>query len=249
MFRKIANRYNTDVMEPTLFVPLLAVQRAIYELPPGPERFQRYVETLRDDAEPLSAMNPMGKAHCPALLDEYLALDADSVGERALRNALTTLEPGAIPRRATLVLVDDLKGGWTNRTAHEYNRRVPEKVVADWLSVFLWTSEPPSVESVENAVKTALHRSAWLLRNGPPKTLRDVLAQERFAADWPPLVGEEREDAVQVIRPLLDTPATNMPIVVAALFGDEGAASLGYPPLRLKKNAGLRLASSVLLQD
>jgi hypothetical protein len=236
-------------MESTRFVPLLAVQRAIYALPPGPERFQRYVETVRDGAEPLSAMNPMGKAHCPALLDECLALDADSVGERALRNALAELEPGELPQRATLVLVDDLKGGWTNRTAHEYNRRVPEKVGADWLSIFLWTSEPPSVESVENAVKTALRRSAWLLRNGPPKTLRDVLAQERFAIDWPPLVGEEREYAAQVIHPLLETPATDMPIVVAALFGDEGAASLGYPPLGLEKNAGLRLASSAILQD
>ena len=233
------------------YVPLLRVQREIYALPPGPERFQRYVEIVRDGGEPLSAMNPMGKAHCGALLDEYLALDAESIAERALRDEMAGREPGArFPRRAALVLADDLKGGWTNRAACEYDLRVPEKVSLEWLSIFLWTSEPPAVESVESAARVALRRSTYLLRNGTPKTLGEVLAQERFTqARHTPLEGDDLECAAQMIRPLLDTPATNMPVVVAALFGDEGAASLGYPPLGLKKNAGLRLASSEFLQE
>ena len=234
------------------YVPLLALQREIYALPPGPERFQRYVGIVQGGAEVLSAMNPMGKAHCGERLDEYLALDGDGVAERALAEALTTLEPGArLPRRAALVLADDLKGGWTNRAACEYNLRVPERVGADWLPVFLWTSEPtPSVESVENVARVSLRRSAWFLRNGTPKTLGEVLAQEWFAdAGRAPLESDDLECAARVIRPLLDTPATNMPIVVAALLGDEGAASLGYPPRGLKKNAGLRLASSDFLQE
>ena len=233
------------------YVPLLQVQREVYALPPGPERFQRYIEIVRDGGEPLSAMNPMGKAHCAALLDEYLALDAEIIAERAILEELPALADGSFPLKAGLVLVDDLKGGWANRTACEYNRRVPEKVSADWLSVFLWTSEPtPSVESVESAVKTTLRRSAWLLRNGVPKTLGEVLAQERFTgSSHAPLTGDEREYVRDVLGPLLGTPASDMPTVVAALFGDEGAASLGYAPLGLKKDSGLRFASSGFIQN
>jgi len=53
------------------------------------ERFREYIKTMTDPetgdlALPLVAMNPMGKDHIPALIDEYLALGAESIAERSI---------------------------------------------------------------------------------------------------------------------------------------------------------------------
>jgi hypothetical protein len=71
------------------FVPLLQVLRDLYAMPRGMERFQAYIHTMTDadtgDLKlPLVAMNPMGRDHVPALLDELLALQADEVGAAAV---------------------------------------------------------------------------------------------------------------------------------------------------------------------
>jgi len=65
------------------FVPLLQVQRDLHRMPRGRERFRAYLQTLVDPETkdlklPLAAMNPMGKDHVPALLEQYLAFDAES---------------------------------------------------------------------------------------------------------------------------------------------------------------------------
>ena len=56
------------------FVPLLGIQRDLYRLPRGRERFEAYLRTMVDSrtgdlALPLVDMNPMGKEHLPPLLD------------------------------------------------------------------------------------------------------------------------------------------------------------------------------------
>src|SRR5204863_406485 len=48
-------------------------------------RFREYIKTMTDAetgdlALPLVAMNPMGKDHIPALIDEYIALGAERTG-------------------------------------------------------------------------------------------------------------------------------------------------------------------------
>ena len=51
------------------FVPLLGIQRDIYRLPRGRERFEAYLHTMVDSrtgdlALPLVDMNPMGRSTC-----------------------------------------------------------------------------------------------------------------------------------------------------------------------------------------
>ena len=74
---------------PLSFLPLLQIQRDIYAMPRGMERFREYIKTMTnpetgDLAVPLVTMNPMGKDHVPALIDEYLALDAEGVARSAI---------------------------------------------------------------------------------------------------------------------------------------------------------------------
>ena len=65
-------------------VPLLQIQRDLYSLPRGPERFRTYLKTMvnSDGSDvrlpPLVAMNPMGKDHVPALLDSLLTMEAEA---------------------------------------------------------------------------------------------------------------------------------------------------------------------------
>src|SRR5262245_63820989 len=78
------------------YTPLLQVQRDLYRLPRGWERFRAYLQTMvdpetKDIQLPLSAMNPMGKDHVPALLDQYLEFDADSLRSEEHTSELQSL--------------------------------------------------------------------------------------------------------------------------------------------------------------
>ena len=58
---------------------------------------------------PLVAMNPMGKEHAPALLDEWIALGADEIAAHAVADAATRLEPVPGEFQVGLVIADDAK--------------------------------------------------------------------------------------------------------------------------------------------
>src|SRR5512143_1161727 len=107
------------------FVPLLQIQRELYAIPRGMERFHKYMETMTDPDTgdlrlPLVAMNPMGKDHVPALLDGWIALGADDLAAQAVADASAHLREVPGEYQVGLVIVDDAKGGWTNRYFYEF---------------------------------------------------------------------------------------------------------------------------------
>ena len=127
------------------------MQRELYDLPRGLERFHEYLQTMMEPGTgdlkvPLVAMNPMGKDHLPPFLDHLLAIEADLVGAQALAEGSTALseEPGEY--RGCLVVSDDLKGGWTNRYAAEYGYRFEQRAYyrRGWIAGILWTSDVSS---------------------------------------------------------------------------------------------------------
>ena len=116
------------------FLPLLQVQRDLYAMPRGMERFREYIKTMTDAetgdlALPLVAMNPMGKDHIPALIDEYIALGAE--GSRSKRSGRRRRTGGrAMSSGVGLVVSDDLKaagriGGPANSPSHRERRASP----------------------------------------------------------------------------------------------------------------------------
>lgn len=230
-------------------LPLLAKQRELYAMPRGIERFRAYLQTMtggRDDVDlPLMGMNPMGKPHCAALLDQLIGLDAEAVAARALAEAGPQLD-GAERFEVGLVLTDDLMGGWTQRELTEcqilLERKYEQK--KGWIVVPMWTSEPPSVEGVRRGVRVAVARAAEQLRRGFPRTLGEVMRQEgrarAFAGDRPALDESALAAARRVIAPHLD--AHDLPTLFACLYGDERAAAVGYAPLGLPLRAGFDVA-------
>lgn len=236
------------------YAPLLKTQRDLYDIPRGTERFRKYLATMidpetRDMKLPLAPMNPMGKEHVPALLDQYLAFDADGLAAQVVKEAEGQLRnvPGEF--KATLVIADDLKGGWTNRQASEYYLRFSNHPyhTRGWITGILWTSETPNPKNTCAEILTAVFRTAYIQQHGFAKTLREMLTQEGNAMAQakhaePMLADDELEYTREVIAPHLDS--ADFPTVFACLFGDGAASLLGYNPLGLSDRAGLALALS-----
>jgi hypothetical protein len=196
---------------------------------------------------PLVAMNPMGKEHVPALLDEWLELGADELAARAVAEAATRLEPVSGEFKVGLVIADDLKGGWTNRHLYDFAQRYHTKALhrRGWATGLLWTSESPSADAAREAALSGVYRAAWIEQHGYAVTLRQLLAQEGYATanagcTAPSLDDDDLAYTREAIAGHLD--AIDQPTMMACLYGDEIASGLGYPPLGFSRHAGFALA-------
>ena len=234
------------------FVPLLGIQRDLYRLPRGRERFEAYLRTMVDSrtgdlALPLVDMNPMGKEHLPPLLDRLLELDAETVGAAATAAAQPATIDVSGAFRVGLVVSDDARGGWTDRCCNELGHRFDGGALykRGWIVGLLWTSEIPSETGVRREVLTSIHRLAHIRRRGPATTIAAMLEQEGEAmaaagCDGPALDPDDLAYTREIIEPHL--AASDRPTVVACLYGDEAARRLGYRPLGFSPRAGLALA-------
>jgi hypothetical protein len=236
------------------FRPTLAIQRALYDLPRSPARFQAYLRALDFDPltqyprlPPLVAFNPMGRDHVAAHLDALLAADAEPLVAHALVDAAAEYPNLDDRLDAALVVIDDRGGGWTNRAAVEFaldfTGLTPHAPA--WITVPSWTADPPHAHAATLAARMVVHRVAYIRAHGPARTLRDRLAQEgavlaRAGADGPTLDPDDLAYTRAVLEPHLD--ADDMRTAVECLFGDAAARSLGFTPRGLSPNAGLALA-------
>jgi hypothetical protein len=245
------------------YVPLLSVQRELHRMPRNLARFREYLRIIgtqhgkRLELPSLIAMNPMGKEHVAALLDGLLALDADGIAARAVAEAARQLPAAAADVKVTLVIADDLKGGWTNRYAEEFTWRfgcgplvpaagaLPRWLKHHWITAIYWSSAAASERAVREAVLTAIYRAAYVQEHGPARTLRDRLVQEgqvmlRAGRAEPVLDTEDIAYTREVLAPFLGVD--DMRTAIECLFGDAAAATLGFTPRGLSPWAGLALA-------
>jgi hypothetical protein len=243
------------------YVPLLQTARDLLDIPRGRARFGRYLQAIMNDEglqrPTLVAMNPMSKEHVTAQLDTLLSMDADGIAARATAEAATQLRDAPGYFKIGLVIADDLKGGWTNRYANEFDirfRSVPTASAAEhlprwlqspWLSAVLWSSEQPSAELLRQAILSAAHRSAYVERHGLPRTLRAMMLQEGHVmaaagCATPALEDDDLEYTRAVLVDYLD--ADDQRTAMECLFGDGPGRTLGLTPRGLSSWAGLALA-------
>lgn len=236
---------------------LLAPLRELYALPRDMKRFQAYLQLVTggtdDIALPLGVANPMAKEHVLHKLDELIALGAEEAGERATAEVEKRL--ARVPRelRSGLVLADDLMGGWTNRYTTDAAARFQgaDLVKRGFATTVLWVSESPSHEQIRQDVLATLYRALHVRRHGNPQTLRAMLVQEgragRFAGRAATLNGADLAQAETTFAPHLDaTLHTAYSTAFACFYGDEGAVSVGYPPLGLPPFAGLSVGLAMV---
>jgi hypothetical protein len=242
------------------YVPLFQVQRNLQGLPRDYERFREYLRTIRSqggkglELPSLIAMNPMGKEHVTDLLDALLAMDADGIAARAAAEASARLADTPGDAKITLIIADDLKGGWTNRYANEFTHRfccggttgtLPHWLNDFWITGLLWSSEPASERAVREAILTAASRTAYVERHGLARTLRQKLAQEgavmaMAGCSEPVLDPEDIAYTRELLLPVLE--ADDMRTCIECLFGDAAGRTLGFTPRGLSPRAGLALA-------
>lgn len=235
------------------YTPLLQLQRDLCDGPRGAERFKEYIRTLRgntvDDMElPLSAFNPMAKEHVSDLLDEYIAMGAEDAAAETVAHPARCIQRGEGSFRVALVLADDAHGGWTNRITTEFENRFNDRAHhrRGWACGLLWTSEPASLDSIREAVASAVWRACFVQQHGWPKTLASMMGQSACVAvnagcdSKPKYDQEELEYTRTVIEPFRESEKKSDQI--ACLFGDAAAKELGYQPLGLSPRAGFALA-------
>ena len=243
-------------------VPILEKLRDLYLIPRGPDRFQAYIDLATGGARatkdipypPLITLNPMAKEHALEFVESWISLGAEGLAKTVLEEAQVRLEPVefAPTVKVGLSVLDDLKGGWTNRTFNDAARfKVAQSLEkTGWVCVPVWTSEAPKPEALRAVVLESAFRAASVLQHGDPKSLCEMMTQEGVVAAFAnrslEFDAEELEYSRAVIAPHLDS--THQPTVIACLYGDEAAKELGYPPLGLSKNAGFQIALADALE-
>jgi hypothetical protein len=233
-------------------VPMLQRQRELYDIPRGPERFAKYLETMIGDSDdialPLPAINPMGKEHVSAVYDSLIELNAEVIAASALEEAERRLVDYGGKFNVGLLVADDAGGGWTNRYYADFSHRFEEGksfLKRGWIVALFWSSEKPIASRIKEEVLTSVYRAAHVERFGWCKTLRQMLLQEgraaRFAEFRPKVLESEDVDYTrEVLNQYLDS--SDLPTTFCCLYGDEAAMSVGYQPLGLSRNAGFAIA-------
>src|SRR5437588_11781890 len=95
-------------------------------------RFRRYIAALtggtHDVVLPIGVANPMAREHVLSHVDELLGSGAEEVGAAAADEASLRLADWPGPEiKASLVVADDLAGGWTNRYTTEASMHFPDR--------------------------------------------------------------------------------------------------------------------------
>ncbi len=212
--------------------------RSLYQMPRTFERFAAYLNLVRVDtgaeALPLSKLNPMAKEHALAYVERLLAIDAEDQVFAAAQDAATQLD-GEDVLNVLLVLMDDAKGSWTNRAFSEFAHRYENKyeVKHAWATVVVWTAEEPTPELLRRRTFESVYRTIDERRNGAVRTLRAILDREIRTQRFAGVISPYETSAYRAkVEPYLDSHAA--PVVMAALYGDAIAESLGYAPLGIE---------------
>ena len=241
------------------YVPLLEICRKIQGHPRGRQRFSEYLKKmLRQDGQeveytPLVLMNPMAREHVTLLLDDLVELGADELAANTVSEILPAVEHLDGEFNASLIVVDDEKGGWTNRYAYEYDlRRIQSlqemnetQAARFWITGVLWSSEVVSTEAIVDAMRTAVYRAVWVQAFQYARSLRDFLTQESGVmllsqCQCPGGDSSLSTHSHDILEALYSE--TEKRSFIECAFGDPAAESLGYTQLGLEEFAGLRLA-------
>ncbi len=232
------------------YLPILQLQRDLYDTPRGPQRFQQYLDMCRDGQGgmglPLAMLNPMGKAHVPMLFDQYLAMDTERIATTLIKKTAQKLIAIAGDFRVILTLADDAGGGWTNRFDWEFKHRFETRPFHrhGWLVGVLWTTELPKIKIVREELLTTVYRGVYIQQHGYAETLDEMLNQEGYALgmagveQW--MDEEEIAYSAEILTPHLQTDAYALQLV--CFYGDTAANELGHPLQGLSDRAGLAVA-------
>ena len=236
-------------------VPLLAHVRPLFDVPRIPaKRMARYLELMGAHADgvalpPLNLYNPMSKPHVASYIDALMALEIDHLAAHWINALDTATLP--LPRdfQHGFAVVDDVAGGWTERSAVEMMVRSTDAYgpVHGWLTSVLFVSDPVDLTLIRQRLIATIARVAWPLPTHHQPTLAERLAHERIICAYAGCPHTLDADDLAYTRAVLTEyrDATAYHIHVAALFGDRIARHNGFPAIGLSDWAGIALAGAL----
>ncbi len=161
--------------------------------------------------------------------------------------------PVDLELKASLVVPDDVHGGWTDRDRVDFRFRFEDKgrVKRRFATVLLWASEEAGASRFEvlaRRMRASVYRTAYQVRHGLPMDLPAMLRQEglvlRFSG-WPWHTDAARQDEARRIIAAAPPTKQDFGATFTILFGDEAGARLGYDARGCPKYA----AWDVAVQD
>ena len=124
----------------------------------------------------------MAKEHVSEKLRELRALNAEAI---MCENISTIKYQKNTTFKVVLNVLDDLKGGWTNRFTSDYQSKFKLSgfLSRNFIVPVFWSSEHYSKELIQERTLEYCYRSIYWLEHNKPITLRDHLLQEKFVCD------------------------------------------------------------------
>lgn len=222
----------------------------LYEKPRSVERFQEYISTLQGNSKndielPIVGFNPLAKEHVREKLNELQTLNA----EKLMVDAVSKINvDGDRIFKVVLNLMDDLKGGWTNRYASDYQSKfkLSGLINRNFITPIFWSSENYTKELVVQRTLEYCYRSIYWIEHSKPITLRDHILQEKFVCD------RVTEPAQSIDHDFLkafyeEHKKTEDPVIISCfLYGDKANESLGNKSYGIKEEfAGFKFVRHI----
>ncbi len=212
-------------------IPVIDVMLDLYSKPRSLERFKDYISTLqgnsKDDMEfPITGFNPMAKEHVSEKLKELKALQA----EELMKDWVSKIQwEGDQSFKVVLNLMDDLKGGWTNRFTSDYQSKFKLNgfISRGFITPVFWSSETYSKELIIERTLEYCYRSIYWLQHPKPKTLREHLLQEIFVCDHVASKSFDIDEATLISLYQQHQDTEDQVIISCFLYGNKANESLG----------------------
>jgi hypothetical protein len=214
-------------------LPTIDMMVDLYEKPRDATRFQAYLKLLQGDtkgdlAMPISGFNPMAKPHLLEKLTELKAIQAEIIVQKTLFDLNRTLKPA--PKspvfKVALNVLDDAKGGWTNRFTSDYDSKfkINALVKRQFCTPIFWSSEPYNAHLVRERTLECAFRAVYWLNHSKPSSLKEHVEQEKFAAQKNCIVFAKSADFYAKY-----CESDSYHVIFNFLYGDEASESLGLP--------------------
>ncbi len=222
-------------------LPVLDAMIALYQEPASPARFEHYLRLMlnenRDDIVlPIGGYNPMAKPHVLEQLLKLRTIEVESIMQEviAAENAECADLLGNEIFFVSLVLADDLMGGWTNRYTTDYSARFETEALLkrQFVTPYCWSSESIDALLIRSRIRAAMIRTAYQLTHSAATTLESHIEQETYIQE---ALGERG-----LLAGLSDSARTyynryklseEHGRIISFLYGDEAAKQLGYEPV------------------
>ena len=189
----------------------------------------------------LAVFNPMAGDAAAAAVHALIGLQAEDIAAATASDMLALCDWHA---PVTLAVVVATPGMWTDRLATEVRHRTHADRRDAHGEILLWADDPPSVEAIARESIAEAVRTMWTSLHGATRSLHAVLAREGLAYALAGTAPPQQPNSLVVAEALGvlgDTEALGD--IVAVLYGDGAAVTLGYTPLGLAERAGYGFAS------